>query len=171
MTMATCLLKVFDDDFPVLIGYASSTSPSFNAGLTIMAVDNRGDPSVLRYPGGASCSIRWANSAVAPLPILVSAYGDALLSVLLPIIRRPSSRPKSRLHLRSACVSSRKSIPIVIPNSNTPTQTKLGSRNGYLAKIVSRGNSHGYASQGVASAPPIAGPIIEPRHQTNGMIE
>src|SRR6266849_412890 len=87
------------------------------------------------------------------------------------MISFPSSTPQSCLCLLSACVSSRNKSPLVMPHIRTKTQTKFGSRNGYVSKRDPFGKSHGYASQGEASAPPMAGPMMEPKHHTNGMIE
>ena len=103
----------------------------------------RGDPSVVRYPGGSSSSSKERISSPLPSAAL-SAIGNCAGSLLNGCKSHfPASRPRSLRCLSSWCVSSRNKIPIVTPQARIIAQIKLGKRYGNLSKIVPRENTDG----------------------------
>jgi hypothetical protein len=60
---------------------------------------------------------------------------------------------------------------MVMPIKKRTLATMFGKRNGYLRKSQLCPNSLGKFSAGLAKKPPNDGPKIDPRLQTNGMIE
>lgn len=71
----------------------------------------------------------------------------------------------------SGCVSWRRKYPAKILMSSKPAHIKFGSKYGNVLKIPLDEKMLGNVIVGSAKVPPMAGPIMVPMLQTNGMTE
>ena len=94
-----------------------------------------GEPSEVRYPGGWSSSPNNDTCSSRSAPFSHRDCLDSVHLLNLLMIHFPASRPGSRRCFFSACVSSRKSIPITTPNATITVHTRFGRRYGKRSQM------------------------------------